>query len=341
MDSILHEIMIKKMIVHILDNNLQLPIMSEEEHPLEEDVHEFMKKHIIKILRSDDLKNAIFINDINGIKQLCEKLAIESDNFKNISVRIASMLFNLMVKHIDIPSSDLVFSLINVDYINYLSIIKFNYTDSFIHNVYSTGSTHINSIIKQKTTLPSESHKIDEAIIINLDNLDIKLIEKKYEINGEKSFYISTMLLGCSSDLSNFEKVKIFNRATKQFKDDFLDGDMLKSNEIKKAIIKSIREKEVIDVNEVAETAFYSNPDLKTAFIEKIEKSGIKDKSIIISEKINEKKYTKQKIETDTGIEINLPYQYYDNKDKIEFINNKDGTISILIKNVGKISDKF
>ena len=40
------------------------------------------------------------------------------------------------------------------------------------------------------------------------------------------------------------------------------------------------------------------------------------------------------KIKTDNGIELTVPTDVYKDKDAIEFINNPDGTISILITNV-------
>ena len=44
--------------------------------------------------------------------------------------------------------------------------------------------------------------------------------------------------------------------------------------------------------------------------------------------------FSKHKIKTDNGIELSVPTDVYKNKDAIEFINNPDGTISILITNV-------
>ena len=39
-------------------------------------------------------------------------------------------------------------------------------------------------------------------------------------------------------------------------------------------------------------------------------------------------------------IEIRIPMEQYQNKDKVDFITNPDGTISVLIKNVGSIISK-
>ena len=52
------------------------------------------------------------------------------------------------------------------------------------------------------------------------------------------------------------------------------------------------------------------------------------------------KKFSKQQLMTDTGIEIKIPMEQYNSTDSIEFITNEDGTISVLIKNIGKITSK-
>ena len=52
------------------------------------------------------------------------------------------------------------------------------------------------------------------------------------------------------------------------------------------------------------------------------------------------KKGRNHKIKTDTGIELLFPVDYFENKDFIEFINKPDGTISIELKNIGKIMNK-
>ena len=44
------------------------------------------------------------------------------------------------------------------------------------------------------------------------------------------------------------------------------------------------------------------------------------------------KKFQSQRLTTDTGIEITIPMEEYQNPDRVEFITNPDGTISVLIQ---------
>ncbi|WHH60561.1 nucleoid-associated protein [Petroclostridium sp. X23] len=334
------DISIKKMIVHILDNNLQMPVLSMREHPEDNETNEFIKKHIGKLFKDDHLKDAQFISIDNKVENLCQELANAQDQFIRITSEIGSILFDIMIKHVDIPSADLICCLFKAGNTTYLAILKFNYKHSFIHYIQSDESGTINSIIKQKTTLPGENQKVEEYALVNLNDFSIKLVEKKYEINGEKTFYFSDLFLKCTTKISTAEKVKLFTKATEKFQKQYFEEDYTKPVEIRKAVADSIEEKEVIDVMNVADNVFRQNPELKQEYLEEIRKTGLKDTMIEVSEKIAEKTFKRQKIKTDTGIEINLPVEYYGNKDRIEFINNPDGTISIVIKNIGKISDK-
>ena len=51
------------------------------------------------------------------------------------------------------------------------------------------GEGNSNEIIRHKSILPSESQRLTEAAIIRLDDLSLQVIEKKYEVNGEKTNY--------------------------------------------------------------------------------------------------------------------------------------------------------
>lgn len=331
-------IFIKKLIVHILDNNVNLPVLSDCEHSQDDDIRQFIENHIIKILDDDCIKNAVFTEE-SEIKQLCNELTENTDEFIQPSVKIAQSLYDIMQKNPDIPSCDLVCALADIDGIEHLCILKMNYHTSYIHYIISGSSRNMNSIIKQKTALPNESQKIDECAIINLTDMSLKVIDKKYDINGEKKSYFSDMFLKCSCSMSDREKLQVFKKATKSFAKKYLNEDIAKTATIKKAVAESISESDSINLKFVAQKAFSRNPDLQDMYVEHIETSGLDVKSFNVKPELCEKAFKRHKIKTDTGIEINLPIDCYRNQEMLEFITNADGTISILIKNIGKITD--
>lgn len=333
-------ISIRKLILHILDANLQIPVLSDQEHPMDGEIVEFIEKHITKILKDDNLKKAVFVGTENRLQQLCTAIAEHEDEFIRYTSEIAAHLFDIMQKNVDIPSADLVCCLFYADNTPYLGILKFNYRASFIHYIHAGEPQKVNTIIKQKTTLPAESQRVEECAMINLSDFSIQLLEKKYEVNGEKIYYFSTVFLNCTSQISLNEKVKLFTKATEKFNKKYFEEDYVKPVEIRKAVAESIEETNTIDIVSVADQVFKQNPEMKREYIEHIQSTGLREPNIPVNEKIREKNFRRQKIKTDSGIEINLPVEFYGNKDKIEFINNPDGTISILIKNIGGITEK-
>jgi len=315
-----------------------MPVLSEAESYLSDDVVEFVGKHIEKAIKDDDLKSAEFIGEDNKIKSICMDISMDNNLFLKGTASMAEELFKIMYENPEIPPADVIFILFSLENTIHLAILKLNYKYSYIHHIEATENGIINSIIKQRTALPSIGQRIDEFALINLEDLSLKISEKKYTVNGEKIYYFSSMFLKCYSEASLNEKVKLFTKATKKFSDTYFDEDPIIHGEIKKAIVESIEENDVIDVEKVAKAVFLQNPQLKQEYIEHIERAGLHERTIPIdNEKIIEKNFRKQKIKTDIGVEISLPVEYYGNRDKIEFISNPDGTISILIKNIGKI----
>ena len=168
----------------------------------------------------------------------------------------------------------------------------------------------------------------------------ILLKEKKYEIDGEKEYYLSKYFLKSQDKLSDKEKVDIINKASKKIVKDYYDGDVKKMAEIKTAIVESIEETDSIDIDHITSKAFNNNLELKEIYSEELQNKGLTEKAIEVNENVIKKISRTQRLVTDDGIEIKIPINYLTSQDKVEFINNADGTISILLKNIRDIQDK-
>ena len=106
-----------------------------------------------------------------------------------------------------------------------------------------------------------------------------------------------------------------------------------------RVIKETINEGKDIDMKEIAEEVFYQTPEAKLAYVAEIENQGI-EKPVQNANRVKMPLKKTQKIKTDTGIEITIPLDYYNNKDYIEVINMPDGRLAIQIKNIGNIENK-
>lgn len=337
------DIRIKNVIVHILDSTIGMPVLSDTQLEYGSEVAEFLKEHIARISSGDDAKECRFYKEESEVYHLLNAYADE--DFVTISKDIATMLYEIMNSNIDIPAADLMVVRFKEGEDEYLALLKMNYKSLYTHRTMALtdGEGNRNEIIRHKSILPSESQRLTEAAIIRLQDLALWVIEKKYEVNGEKTNYFSFLFLKCSAHLSHKSKLSIVSRAVESVqKEGFDETERFEKQMRAKSIIQEeIEEKGGFVVEELAERIFEEQPELKVAFQDKMEKYDMVKEEIQPQSENTVRKYQSQHLYTDTGIEIKIPMEQYKNPRSVEFITNPDGTISVLIKNIEHLEAKL
>jgi Mor family transcriptional regulator len=335
-----HEVIVKNIVLHILDPNIGAPVLSNQEIEPDGEGFDFVENLILKMLDDDNLKKTGFMEEPNRVKELCQNLQAGSGNLLAVSQELARELYQIMARYPGIPPADLVCSYTRIDDQPYLGLLKLNYRTNYIHLVQYDGDLHVNRLVKQKTVLPAENQKPEEAVLISLDDYAVQLVEKEYEMDGRKEFYFSKTYLQCADQLSTAQKAKIISKAAEKLSKKYQHDDFESTVRLRKTVTEAMEENGAVAVESVARRIFHDNPAAQREYIAEVEQAGIVEKEIPLSAKITDRKFRNQKIKTDTGIEINFPAAYFNNQEMLEFINHPDGKISIVIKNVGKISNK-
>lgn len=331
---------IEKVILHILDPSIGLPVFSEEEHPYSGEIVEFLGLHIEKIFNDVNIKKSFFKDEKNQVKSLCQDVSNDPDFFIERTKEFGGMLYTLLAQNANVPPCDLICSLFKGDGKKYLGFFIFNYKTSYIHYVEELDTGRLNTVVKQSTTLPNINQKIDEFFIVDLEDYSIFLKEKKYEINGQKEFYLSKYLLKSVDVLSDKSKIDIVNKVSKKIVKDYYEDDVVKLAEIKTAMVESVEESESVDVDYIKTQVFKDNLDVQKVYDEEVEKKGLVDKTINVDENLSKKIPKTQKLVMDNGIEIKLPIEFLNGNDTVEFLNNSDGTLSVLLKNIRDIKGR-
>lgn len=337
------EIQIKNAIVHILDSSLGIVVYSDGEPDYGSDFADFLREHIYRVYQSDDIKSCHFVEEETAVLPLIREVLEDKRDFISMSREICDLLYHIMKENPDIPSADVVIAYFEINEMPNLAILKMNYKESYTHSTAAGEKGNVNSIIKYRSILPAGSQKLSEAAIISLTDFNIRLLEKKYEINGTKENYFSKRFLCCTAKMSQKAKLAVVERAVESVQKEFLNeseqfGEHMKAKSI---IHNEMEEQGSISIPEVAAKVFENNEAMHEKFREKIEKYNISEEEVI--EPRNEattKKFAKQHLTTDTGIEIKIPMEQYNSTDNIEFMTNEDGTISMLIRNIGHITSK-
>lgn len=340
------EIRLQKVIVHILDSTVGMPVLSDTLLDYGSDFGDFLRAHICKIQATDDKKTCEFHKEESQVFQQILtfiEAGLTDEMFITVSQNVAAHLYGIMNKNIEIPQADFVVALFEADTGKYLALLKMDYKASYTHQTQSDAFGNSNEIIKFQAILPTETQKLSEAAIINLENFTISMIEKKYEVNGTKTNYFSKLFLNCSGALSPKSQLSIVTRAIDTVqKKYFNDGEQFEVQmETKQIIHEQLAETGAVDVPFVLDKVFKEKEEYKEEVQEKLEKYKLgTDVRIEPQAESTTRKFQKQHLTTDTGVEIKIPMEQYQDGEHIEFITNPDGSISILIKNVGHITSK-
>ncbi len=235
-------IRIRKAIVHIMDSTIGMPVLSDTELEYGSEFADFIKEHIAKISSGDDAKECRFYKEESEVYHILEQYS--DDSFIDITKDIACLLYEIMKSNIDIPPADLIITRFQYDDTEYLALLKMNFKSLYTHRTMALEEGNSNEIIRHKSILPSEGQRLTEAAIIRLDDLALHVIEKKYEVNGEKTNYFSFLFLKCSSHLSHKSKLSIVSKAVESVQKEGYDESerFTKQMEAKSIIQEEINE---------------------------------------------------------------------------------------------------
>lgn len=345
------DIVIRKAILHILDTNRGECILSNTLLDPGPDLHDFIRNHIYKIVSSDDTKNCEFNPEASPIYSILETWD-ESDeaSFIETSQAIANKLYIAMGEGLDIPAADLLFVTFQAEGTIYLALLKMNYKQSYTHEITASDSedTNLNSndsnipvintgIVKSRALLPSATSRIPEAVIINLSDYHIKLLEKRYEINGEKAYYLSENFLICHTNIPPKKKLNILTRVINNISNKYDGADLKTKMDTKSALQKEYVDRKSFDVEEIGNKLFGKSPEKKSEFDEKMEQYDLQYDNFTVTNENTVKKLEKQVMVTDSGIEISIPMETYNKLANFEVQTDVTGKSTIIIRNIDNL----
>lgn len=331
------EYRIEKAILHILDAGVGTPVLSDRLLSLE-DSAEFFEKHIEKLFEDSEVKECIFADVQNPVRDLIAESG--PDDFIPATHKLAEQLFAIMTANVDIPSADVLFTIFRSDSSRYFGIIKFNYKEAYTHTLYNVEGATATSVIKYKTLYPSDAQKVDECVFIDLRDHALRIKEKKYELNGQKEYYLSGQFMRTQPARSYKEQYKLVEKSAEQIVKKYYTGDSLKQAEVKMAIRNNVDKNLEIDIDDLSKDAFRDSPDMQVQYKQELAQKGFTEKKIKINQQICNELERNHKIITDNGIKMEIPSDLMKDKNKLEFFVNQDGTMSILIKNVNEVKSR-
>ncbi|MFL2028016.1 nucleoid-associated protein [Loigolactobacillus zhaoyuanensis] len=326
---------INQAILHIVDPATATAYYSEQVLDLTEaGIAQYVEQLCLRFMRRDN-QNGVLPAD-NPVLQLSQQTA----DFIPLSQQLARRFFDFSLQHSDIVSGDLLVAQFTENEREYLAVLKLNQRQDFIHYLNYDEQAVANQIILNQAVLPAVGQAITEGVVLDQASGQYFLADKVYEIDGEKQPYVANYFLQVTAEPTLTSSVKQVRQAVTTVAEKYNQDPVATTANLKQAVYESLTDTNTLDVDYVSQQVFKENPAAKEEFEQQVTQAQVPRQKADLTHKF-ETKVSKQKFKLDNGIELIVPVDIYQNRDLIEFVNNPDGTISVLLKNINTIQNKF
>ena len=326
------EIIVHQAILHVLDTTLDAPVLSGSCMEMTAEKTAYLQYHIEKLLASDDIRQCRPLPD-SAFKNELE----HNQDFVDLSCRIAGVLFDYMHAHTTIPGADLAVVDFTRDGAPWLGILKLNYKNGYTHYTETVEGAPVNSIIQQRACLPTQSGKVEEGALVNLTDYSMRLLEKKYDIDGHKEFYLSSVVFQYTQAEPEKKKLQAIQEAAAQAVKDAYEDEPHADAQVAMLIANQAADNDnQVSVEQVRQQLAEEYPLAAVPFDDYVEKSEVLEEAAapVTVTPARIRRMESRSIRTANGIEVKIPTELLNSDSELEFLHDPDGSVSLLIKNV-------
>ena len=326
------EIIIHQAILHVLDTTLDAPVLSGGGMELTAEKTAYLQYHIEKLLASDEIRQCRPLPD-SAFRNELE----HNQDFIDLSCRIAGVLFDYMHAHTTIPGADLAVVDFTRDGAPWLGILKLNYKNGYTHYTETVEGAPVNSIIQQRACLPTQSGKVEEGALVNLTDYSMRLLEKKYDIDGHKEFYLSSVVFQYTQAEPEKKKLQAIQEAAAQAVKDAYEDEPHADAQVAMLIANQAADNDnQVSVEQVRQQLAEEYPLAAVPFDDYVEKSEVLEEAAapVTVTPARIRRMESRSIRTANGIEVKIPTELLNSDSELEFLHDPDGSVSVLIKNV-------
>lgn len=342
----INEININSAIIHILDNNADEPIFNEYCLDLNEEIYNFIFKHIQRCLKDEELKYGVFNKERNIVKELSQEFLNGENSLINISKEIATQLFILMRSKGNIPSCDLLIVSFTTEVGPFLGLFKMDYIKNYMHNIECLDGKIGIGIVPQFTGLPASTSRIQKCAFIRTinpeNNYDLLVIDKNSKSKENEEYgtnYFIDNYLGCNIVANERDNTKQFVKTVEKWTQNMLSENAEKQENVRREIKKRLKEDESIHIESLSEEIFSSDEEMKNNFRIFAKENGI-DNDIKLDKQWIDKKLKRVRLKIDKDIDLYISEEAYNDVNRFEIERVGDGSINMIIKHIKNYIEK-
>ncbi|MGT2716417.1 nucleoid-associated protein [Streptococcus respiraculi] len=260
-----------------------------------------------------------------------------SDDLLESSIAIAKLWKEEFSVSENLKTNDLVFVRFEKNGVEQFAFLRISLRENLVH----VGAESDSPLKLTQNNLPSAGSAPDEALILNLQTRKYHLIEKRIKYNGTFLNYFSDNVLQDCPAISAKKSIKAVEQTAQKIAENFNQADFQFHSKVKSAIFNHLEEDNELSPEKLADQLFDTNLTARLSFVDEL-KEVIPEKVSFdeIDSSRQLKKFENQKLSLSNGIELIVPTTIYEDAEAVEFIQNDNGTYSILIKNIEDIKSK-
>lgn len=326
-------LIVSRAVLHVLDAADNQILCSEDTLNLEDPFLEgYVMRQVRRIHGGTTASKGYFEEDSPALKLLKDYFE-KKRNFLDVSWEILAPLREYASAHsrcIDVLVADY-----QKDGVPYFSFVLLEGQEALMHTVQVNEAGKSVNSLAACCTMPAVSKRPKSFAAVNLLNMEIRFAD---EGDWDGTAMLADNILHCTKEKSTKEILQNVQEIASEVAVSHDENPSLLLSKVKQAVKDNVEEEGSFSLEDVAEEVF-EKPEMKQQFLKRTVEAELPKETQTTAAAVN-RWIRNQKLMTDTGIEIVFPTDYYQKTDLIEFQNNADGTISIVIKNVGKITNR-
>ncbi len=332
----MNTIIVDKILMHMMDFEHREIIFSKDFLELSPTMQEYYDKKIEKAWTSSQLKE-IELGDFSSIILRCKDMIEDETKYHSHSQTITQELFDLGLLIQLMPNCNIIFVECKINGMKHMAILKLNYKMAPV-NVIEKDEQGITKVrITNRQMVPPKSSLVEEAIIVNVEENRVFIIEKKFEIDGKKDYYLNSQYLKGEPKMTDKQKMTLLNRAITRIESQFGVNEFEPKALVKQEMMNCLLENREIKPLEIASNVLKKDYNAQVECLDLLQDLGVDENTTISSSYESVERISKCKIVTDQNVEIIVNVSDYLEGNNIQKIKNENGTYSIIINDIREI----
>ena len=329
-----HGLEIQAAILHVLDGKRHNIVLSEQTLNLEEPQLEKYVKRYVNRCRNDMRTKPGTFQEGSSFQEGLQEYFRQEKSLAEFSAQACEKLISWFENE-EARSFECLFADYREDDVPYLAVILLEEQDTMTCFTSAETGQVTNTIRFGTSALPAFSKPVSSFALVNLLSGEIAFVDEgKWK---DDHSLLKEEVLQAESGYSKKEVVAAVKEIACAAAEECQENPAVVLSRVKNYISETVRDGQPLNTEMLAEEVFAEIPAMKETFLRKTEQKTL-PKEVELPKAAVSASMKKQKIRTDTGIEISFPAEYYRNPDFIEFRRQSDGTVTIEIRKVGKIT---